>query len=458
MAGETTTLEQTSQAATTAITPDAQDVALNLFTQLYNFALGLLRPWSAYQIAIVFGVVAAAFLLTRILAPMMHEWMRRREGWPKWRLRALLVVHKRLSLLIFVVLCWVVVLVMREVTWPSRSYLIGLIATIATAMLIASYVSRVVQNSFLRRTVRWGLWIFAIVYYLGFWDAIAQVLESLAISFGQVNISALAVLKAVIITSILFTGARFLANLTASQVRRNDEISPSMQVLIGKVVQIALYALAFFVGLKAVGFDLTGLAVLSGAIGVGLGFGLQKVVSNLVSGFIILLDKSIKPGDVISLDDTFGWISSLGARYVSVLTRNGTEFLIPNEDLITNRVVNWSHSSDLVRLDIHFGVSYDSDPHEVKKIASVAPLKVARVIPDPKPVCHMTGLGDSSIDFILRFWIRDPSKGLTNVRGDVFLALWDALKGAEIDIPFPRRDVTILAQPPNQKADQVKGA
>ena len=134
--------------------------------------------------------------------------------------------------------------------------------------------------------------------------------------------------------------ARFLSQTTSARIQRNEDISPSMRVLVVKFLQVLLYGAAFLIGLRIVGVDLTGLAVLSGAIGVGLGFGLQKVVSNLVSGVIILLDKSIKPGDVISLGDTFGWINSLGARYVSVVTRDGKEYLIPNEDLITGQVVN----------------------------------------------------------------------------------------------------------------------
>ena len=197
-------------------------------------------------------------------------------------------------------------------------------------------------------------------------------------------------------------------------------------------------------GVALDGVDLTGLAVLSGAIGVGLGFGLQKVVSNLVSGVIILLDKSIKPGDVISLGDTFGWIEQLGARYVSVVTRDGKEYLIPNEDLITGQVVNWSHSNDFVRLDIHFGLSYGDDPHEVRRVAIAAAAAVPRVLSDRAPVCHITGFGDSSVDYILRFWIRDPAGGLTNIRGNVYLALWDAFKENGISIPFPQREVKML--------------
>ena len=217
-----------------------------------------------------------------------------------------------------------------------------------------------------------------------------------------------------------------------------------MQVLAVKGVQLTLYGVAFFMGVKAVGVDLTGLAVLSGAIGVGLGFGLQKVVSNLVSGIIILIDKSIKPGDVISLGDTFGWIQTLGARYASVVTRDGKEYLIPNEDLITGQVVNWSHSNDFVRLDIYFGTAYNDDPHIVRKLAIDAAKGVERVLSFKAPVCHIVGFGDSSVDYILRFWIKDPTEGLTNIRGNVYLALWDAFKSNGISIPFPQREVTML--------------
>ena len=217
-----------------------------------------------------------------------------------------------------------------------------------------------------------------------------------------------------------------------------------MQVLTTKALQIGLYGGAFFIGLKAVGFDLTGLAVLSGAVGLGLGFGLQKVVSNLVSGIIILLDKSIKPGDVISLGETFGWINALGARYVSVITRDGKEYLIPNEDLITGQVVNWSHSNEFVRLDIYFGTAYDDDPHDVRRIAIAAAAGVDRVLPSRPPVCHIVGFGDSSVDYILRFWILDPTGGLTNIRGNVYLALWDAFQENGISIPFPQREVKVL--------------
>ena len=140
----------------------------------------------------------------------------------------------------------------------------------------------------------------------------------------------------------------------------------------------------------------------------------------------------------------------MGARYASITTRDGREYLVPNEDFITHKVVNWTHSSDFVRLDIHFGVSYDSDPHHVKRIATEAPKTVNRVVSNPAPVCHIINFGDSSIDFKLRFWIKDPTSGLTNIRGNVYLALWDALNENNIEIPFPRRDVHMFAPETNK--------
>jgi len=405
----------------------------------------LILPRSQIQVGILIACLVLALLLRRWLAPRLHAWMRTLEGWPKWRLRLLIILHRRLQLIFFVVLSWLAVAAMAQAfIFPSWRNILTLVATIATALLLVSFAARMIRNGFLRRTVTWGLWVYVILYYLGLLPEVSAFLDRLAIEFGDFRLSALSVLKALVVTGVLFTAARMISSTTAARIRANEDISPSMRVLAVKFLQIVLYGAAFFIGLKAVGFDLTGLAVLSGAIGVGLGFGLQKVVSNLVSGVIILLDKSIKPGDVISLGDTFGWINALGARYVSVVTRDGREYLIPNEDLITGQVVNWSHSNDFVRLDITFGTAYRDDPHKVRRIACEAAAGVERVLAARPPVCHITGFGESSVDYVLRFWIEDPTGGLTNIRGHVYLALWDAFRANGISIPFPQREVRLL--------------
>tara|TARA_R110000787_G_scaffold65341_1_gene147067 strand:+ start:21348 stop:22688 length:1341 start_codon:yes stop_codon:yes gene_type:complete len=410
-----------------------------------RLAESLMQPgWRQYQMFIIIGLALASWALHHASGNWLQAWVRTREGWSKWQLRAIVQFKRRLGLIWFASMAWMIYLVMQNITWPSRSYLIGIFATLVTVWVGIAFAARLVRNRPMRRLVTWGLWIYATLYFLNVVDDVSRFLDAVALSIGDFRLSLLTVITALVVIGIFFSVARIVSQASAATIRKNEDISPSMQVLAVKGVQLTLYGVAFFMGVKAVGVDLTGLAVLSGAIGVGLGFGLQKVVSNLVSGIIILIDKSIKPGDVISLGDTFGWIQTLGARYASVVTRDGKEYLIPNEDLITGQVVNWSHSNDFVRLDIYFGTAYNDDPHIVRKLAIDAAKGVERVLSFKAPVCHIVGFGDSSVDYILRFWIKDPTEGLTNIRGNVYLALWDAFKSNGISIPFPQREVTML--------------
>jgi len=430
-------------------TAEALELGQQIWDLLVQGAEHLLRPWNAYQAGIALAVFVLAALIAKPLGKAFHDWLRGREGWPRWRMRAGLVLQKRIRGILFVLLIWMVVLIMQEATWPSRSRLLGVIANLSLAWLIVAFATRLVSNHLLSNLVKYGAWIWITLRILGVTEEAVHLMDGVAIDFGDLRISLYLVVQAVVILGVMLTLARVISQVAANRIRANSDISPSMQVLGAKLAQILLFGGAFFIGLKAIGIDLTGLAVLSGAIGVGLGFGLQKVVSNLVSGLIILLDKSIKPGDVISLGETFGWINALGARYVSVVTRDGREYLIPNEDLITTQVVNWSHSDKYVRLDLTFGTGYGDDPHKVRKIAIEAASGVNRVLQygSKKPVCHITGFGDSSVDFVLRFWIDDPTGGLTNIRGNVYLALWDAFQAEDISIPFPQREVRMLNDP-----------
>jgi len=402
-----------------------------------------LQPWRLTQLGIAVALFALAAIMARFVEGHFRERMRNWEGATKRRLRIALVFLNQTQFILYALLLWGSVVVLRASTWPSRSYYLALLASLVTTWVVVAVLSRLIRNRVLCFIARWGIWGVVSLSLLGILPQTVAFLDGAALTLGDQRISALVVLKAALLLSLLIGLAGAASGAVRNRINASDTISPSMKVLADKASWLLLYGLAIVIGLQSVGFDLTSLTVLSGAIGLGLGFGLQKVVSNLVSGIILLLDKSIKPGDVISLGETFGWITTLGARYVSVVTRDGREYLIPNEDLITGQVVNWTHSSELVRLDIFFGVSYAADPHHVRRIASEAAASVPRVVNPPKPVCHIVGFGDSSIDFILRFWIVDPAQGLTNVRGGVYLALWDALKEEGIEIPFPRRDVTI---------------
>jgi len=402
----------------------------------------LTAPWFAYQIAIIAVLYGLAKVLSLRIEPRLEERAREIKGHPGL-LRVVIALLRRVEWILFSLFLFVALTIMRSATWPSRSHFISIALSLSLAWLFVSVLSRVIRNRLVARTLSWLAWIYVALVILGFDDEAGTFLDSLALPLGEMRLSLLLILKAALLLIATVWVAVVIGRYFEEQVQRSDELTPSIRVLIGKVAKFGLVVLAGMIALSSVGIDLSAFTVFSGAVGLGLGFGLQKVISNFISGIIILLDKSIKPGDTISLEGTFGWIRELRARFVSVVTRDGREYLIPNEDFITHRVINWSFSDDLVRLDVKFGVSYDADPHQVSKLAIAAASTVGRVDDNRRPVCWLTGFGDSSLDFVLRFWIRDPQQGLTNIRGKVLLALWDSFKENGIGIPYPHREVIL---------------
>ncbi|PSJ53143.1 mechanosensitive ion channel family protein [Pseudaminobacter soli (ex Li et al. 2025)] len=416
----------------------AFDEALAWIRAEFDYAA---TPWLLFQAVIIICVFLAAKLAARRVEPLLESRARRIKGHPGL-LRVVVALLRRTNWILFSVFLLVALILMRS-TWPSRTHIIVIALSLSLAWLFASVLSRIIRNRLVGRTLGWLAWMYAALVILGINDEAGAFLDSIALPLGAMRLSALTVLKAVVLLIATVWPAVVLGKYLDERVQRSEELTPSIRVLVGKVVKIGLVLVAGAIALSAVGVDLTALTVFSGALGVGLGFGLQKVVSNFVSGVIILLDKSIKPGDTISLEGTFGWIRELRARFVSVVTRDGREYLIPNEDFITQRVINWSFSDNFVRLDINFGVSYDADPHKVSQLAIEAAMSVVRVETDRRPVCWLTKFGESSLDFVLRFWIHDPQQGLTNVRGRVLLALWDTFKENGISIPYPHREIVM---------------
>ena len=399
-------------------------------------------PWTWLQLVIFVALYIVANVAERAIRPRTERWLEQASLRP--RLKPLVQAIPSLQKpMVFLLILGLVIGVMQRVTWPGHSYLLVVAASLLTAWVVIRLGSTLIRNPVIAKTLALGAWSIAALNITGLLEPTVQVLDSLAVTLGDLRISSLTVVKGMITLALLLWGASALSRLLEGRINRVPDLTPSVQVLLGKLLKITLLTFAVVIALNSVGIDLTALAVFSGAIGLGIGFGLQKVVSNLISGVILLLDKSIKPGDVIELGETFGWITSLGARYVSVVTRDGKEFLIPNEDLITQRVVNWSFSDRLVRLEIPIGVSYGSDPHEVSRICREAAAKPSRVEEKTAPVCHLVGFGDSSLDFLLRFWIGDPQNGVANIKGEVLLAVWDAFQENGIEIPYPHRQVIV---------------
>lgn len=394
----------------------------------------------AWQVIMAGAAWLVATVIGRLLRqPAERLVLRLKRVRPLQRVAWALV--KQLRLLVFVILITIAGRAMVMVAPLDYTRILGVLSSLLTAWIIIRVATSILRTRLARRGMAGVVWTIAALDITGLYGPAVQVLDAIAVQAGAIRLSALLVVQATLWLALLLWAATLLVNVVDRRLQTVTDLSPSGRVLIGKLLRFGAIALAVVMALNAVGVDMTALAVFSGALGLGIGIGLQRVVANLLSGVFLLMDRSVKPGDVIEVEGTFGWVVSMQARFVSLVTRDRKEILIPNEDFITNRVVNWSHSDNLVRLEVPFSVSYEADPHRIRALAVEAAAQPSRVVDKPAPVCHLTAFGDNGLEFILRFWIEDAPSGVANVTGQVLLALWDAFKAEGVDIPFPHRDI-----------------
>lgn len=391
------------------------------------------------------AVIIVVILMAGLIAYPLKKRLQRLLDAQAWRER---VPGRLVSVFLPLMSIFFAILLLRIGAETLAGYklptaLVDITVRLLTAWLIIRLSTAMLKDSNWARLLSVAAWLIAALHILNLLIPVVDLLDKLAIDLGGVRISMLLLIKGVIVFAVLLKFALSASGLLEKRILSFEEFTPSVQVLLSKALKITLLTVAVIVALSSLGINLSAFAFFGGAIGVGVGFGLQKVVSNLVSGVILLLDRSIKPGDVIAIGSTYGRIKSLGARYVSVATRDRTEYLIPNEDLITTQVINWSFSDKLVRLKIVVGVSYDSDVHKVMRLMVEAAANIPRVLSSPKPACQLKNFGDSSIDMELRIWISDPANGVSNVSSAVRVAIWDIFQKHKIEIPYPQREVHI---------------
>ena len=347
-------------------------------------------------------------------------------------------------------LAWLLILYMSGLVAgfaKAPHHLITVTVSLLTAWIIIRLATVLIPNKTWSNLISVAAWIVAALNILHLLDPAMAFLDSLSITLGDLRISALLVIKGMMSLAILLWLAALTSRLLEQRIKALPNVTPSLQVLLTKVLKIVLVIIALAAGLSIVGIDLTAFAVFSGALGVGVGLGLQKSISNLFTGILILMDKSIKPGDVIEVGATYGRINSLGGRYVSVITQDGIEHLIPNEEIITQRVANWTRSDNNVRVRLAIGVDYATDLPEAIRISIEAAESVERVISSQPPECLVRGFGESSIDLELRVWVNDPQNGIANVSSEIYLEVWRRFKKARIQMPFPQRDLHIKSEP-----------
>ncbi|MGE0650518.1 MAG: mechanosensitive ion channel family protein [Alphaproteobacteria bacterium] len=390
------------------------------------------------------GAVLAALIVARLATPAARRGCARlksRVSAGGWVARALQEFDDNLLPIIWLAIQWPMYLLASGTALGGK--LIEVTVSLLAAWVVIQFTSILIRDQALRRTATILAWVVAALNIVDLLDPLIAALDRVSVNLGGFHLSVMVVIKGLILFAVLLWLALFFSQVLERRLGASQRLSPSVRVLFGQLSKIILITVAIVVALASVGVDLTAFAVFTGALGVGLGLGLQKVVGNLFSGVLLLMDHSIKPGDVIAVGDTYGWINFMGARYVSVVTRDGTEHLIPNETLITTPVENWSYSNNLLRLKIPIGISYKADPHKAIALVLEAAKEVERVLDEPKTVVLVKGFGDSSVDLEARIWINDPRNGVSNVKSQVLLRVWDKFHAEGIEIPFPQRDLHI---------------
>lgn len=382
-------------------------------------------------VAIQMGVIGLVFLLSRkvVSAPfrtLLHRW-------PTLETSAGNHI-KTISFLLILAVCRAFATALGQ----SVVY-IDVAIILAATWLIPNFFKSSTLNPSFKRAIILCLWGMVALMVTDKLDPLIQFLDSASFTVGEAKLSLWSVIKVSGIFIILIWSVSTFTQLVDTFMQRSMSVTPSARALITKMVNIVGIVFGSLITLNLVGIDLSMFAFFGGALGIGIGFGLQKIVSNFISGIILVTDKSIKPGDVLTVGTHLGQIVALRARYVVMRKRDGTEVLIPNENLMTYEVVNWSYNNRKVRLEIPVGVSYDSDMEKVRDALLETVKENPRVLTNPNPACFITNFGDSSVDFTLRFWIVDPEEGTANIKGLVFMDIWKRFQQDNIEIPFPQR-------------------
>ena len=401
---------------------------------------------TAAQIA----VIAGAFVIAHLIARLTRAHIEQHERHLAFG-RAVRVVLPLWMPMLWALLQWLAMTAARTtLEVPSELRLIDSITGLLLAWIAIRLVSQLVRNPVVANIFVWTAWTIAALNILDWLGPATEILKAAQLyelspyideEHPGKYISLYTIVTWTLSLFVLLTVAVYLSSFLEARIRTIRALSPSLQVLFIKSLKIVLVSLAIIVAIRSAGIDLTALAVFGGALGIGVGFGLQKVVSNLISGVILLVDKSIKPGDVIAVAGTYGWVTALGGRYVSVVTRDGVEHLIPNELLISERVENWTHSNSRTRLKVNVGIHYKSDVHQAMQLCLDAAAQTDRVLSDPEPKCLLVEFGDNSVNLQVRFWISDSQNGVQNVQSAVLLAIWDKFQEAGVEIPYPQRDL-----------------
>ncbi len=333
----------------------------------------------------------------------------------------------------------------------QQTWLVRIAQSLAVVFMLYSIITRFIPNEFIKSLVKWIAIPIAVLQVFGWLDEVSAYLDTIDMQIGNIRISAYALARVIVVGLVLFWLGR-VTNNTGQQVIRNiDSLEVGTREVFAKLFQVVLVVVIFILLLQSMGINLTALAVFGGALGVGLGFGLQAIASNFISGIIILLDRSITVGDYIELEDgQTGIIRELKMRSTTLETYDGKDIMVPNERFITTNFINWTHKNKKQRYSIEFQVAYSTDLQALfdllrEVVASHPQVLSGSEFPiEERPDAEIAGFGEHGVDILIEFWMEGIDDGKNRVGADLLLMIWNAFKEHNIEIPFPQREVRIL--------------
>ncbi|CAN4267345.1 MscS Small-conductance mechanosensitive channel [Methylophilaceae bacterium] len=414
-----------------------------VWTELF---FDLTTPFALWQLAIIAMAASFAWAINSLVRSKVM-----RSAPESWKL-GIGGINRVLFPLISLIGIQLATLALTLMHSPAAS-LLHLVSTLLIALVlirIAAYAVRyIMAPSGIVKTLENSITSFILIvlglYLSGLLLPLLDVLESVQFSLGKSQLNLLLVLQAILTIILTIFIALSLSRVLENKLMRNEHINMNMRVVMSKLLRGFLLVIALLIGLSAVGLDVTLLSVFGGALGVGLGFGLQRIASNYVSGFIILLDRSMQIGDVLTVDNHYGVVTDLRTRYLVLHKLDDTEVIIPNEMLIINPVINHSHTNPKARVQLPVQISYDSPLETAMQVIAEAAKQHPRVLATPAPTVHIKGFADNGIDLILTIWMPDPEEGPAVMQSELYLAIWRTFKANNISIPYPQREVRILA-------------
>ena len=416
-----------------------------------NLAEGVGIGWPTYQdwivcaaaASIVALIWAVAHVLGRLFGHRLADFWTQRAGG-----RGEEIVPRLCALTRYSAAAFLLAIVLRVDSWrPLGALAIGLALAAASALLVRQLVRGLGMPRWVAALLAGLVGMSLFAHAVGGLEPVTTALDEIGFTAAGHRISLLGVIEFAVTVVALYAIVKLLNRLVGQSIARASNLDPTQRLLVQKLAGLAIVVTAFFVGIDILGIDLTALAVFSGAFGLAIGFGLQKTFGNLIAGIILLMDRSVKPGDVIVVGDSFGTISKIGVRAVSIITRDGKEHLIPNENLMTQEVENWSYSSRNVRIHIKVGVAYDCDLALAQKLMVQAATESQRVLEMPSPSVWLRAFGQSSVDHEILAWVGDPEAGIGSVQSDVLNRLWVLFREHRIALPYPQQDVHIKEWP-----------